>query len=113
MKFLVLMSSDDAAWDALAPAEQARVLQAHAACERELRAGGHFIASWRLRPAAEARTVVREPDGQMRVVLSAELGGARFGGAYLIDVPTRTDAERWAQKLRFIAGTNELREVWE
>ena len=35
MKFVILMSSDDAAWDALAPAEQARVMEAHSACERE------------------------------------------------------------------------------
>jgi len=112
VKFLILMSNDDGAWDALPAAEQTRVLEAHGACERELRAGGHFVASWRLRPAAEARSVVRDANGELR----AEAGGrvaARLGGAYLIDVESRADAERWAARLRFITGANEVREVWE
>ncbi|HEY8120426.1 MAG TPA: YciI family protein [Myxococcota bacterium] len=112
MKFVVLMSNDEAAWNALAPPEQARVLEAHAACERELRAGGHFLASWRLRPAAEARTVVRDAAGAIGVGNRASVG-ARLGGAYLIEVGSREDAERWAQRLRFIAGENEVRELWE
>jgi len=112
MKFLILMSGDDAAWGALAPAEQARVMEAHAACERELRAGGHFVSSWRLRPATEARTMVRDAAGAMRAHSGASLG-ARLGGGYVIDVPSREEAERWAQRLRFIAGENEVREVWE
>ena len=34
-------------------------------------------------------------------------------GDYLIDVASRADAEHWAARLRFIAGANEVREVWE
>ena len=112
MRFVVLMSNDEAAWAALAPPEQARVMEAHAACEGELRASGQFVESWRLRPAAEARTVVRDAAGAMHSQARASVG-ARLGGAYLIDVPSREIAERWAQRLRFIAGENEIREVWE
>lgn len=112
MKFLILMSDDGATWDALPAAEQARVLEAHGACERELRAGGHFVASWRLRPAGEARSVRRDATGALHAEAGASVG-AQLGGAYLIDVASRADAERWAARLRFIAGANEVREVWE
>jgi hypothetical protein len=112
VKFLILMSNDDAAWDALPAAERTRVLEAHDACERELRAGGHFVASWRLRPAAEARSVLRDAAGTLRVAAGASVA-AQLGGAYLIDVKARADAEHWATRLRFIVGANEVREVWE
>ena len=112
MKFLILMSNDEAAWGALAPAEQARVLEAHAVCQGELRAAGQFLASWRLRPASEALTVVRDAAGSTRTRAGAGVG-ALLGGAYLLDVPSRDEALRWAQRLRFIAGENEVREVWE
>ncbi|MBM4385147.1 MAG: hypothetical protein FJ091_17480 [Deltaproteobacteria bacterium] len=112
MRFVILMSSDDEAWAALSSAEQSRVMAAHEACERELRAGKHFLASWRLRPADEARSVVREPDGSYCAKSSAELC-AQLGGAYLIEVASRDDAEAWARRLRFIPGVNEVREVWE
>jgi hypothetical protein len=112
MKFLILMSNDDGAWAALPAAEQASVLEQHAACEHELRANGHFVASWRLRPAAEASTVVRDGAGRVHVESRARIG-AELGGAYLIDVPSRSDAEAWAARLRFIAGCNEVRAVWE
>ena len=108
MKFVILMSSDDAAWDALAPAEQARVMEAHTACERESRAGGHFVTSWRLRPPAEAGSVVRDAAGAI-----CAQDGASLGGGTVIDAHSREEAERWAQRLRFIAGENEIREVWE
>jgi hypothetical protein len=112
MKFLILMGNDDGAWAALSGEEQARVMTAHEACERALREGNHFVARWRLRPADEARSVVRDADGSFRAKPSAELC-AQLGGAYLIDVATREDAEAWARRLRFIPGVNEVREVWE
>jgi hypothetical protein len=112
VKYLILMSNDDAAWAALPAEAQARVLEAHGACERELRAGGHFVASWRLRPAAEARSVLRDAAGEVRVEAGASVA-AQLGGAYLVEVASRADAEHWAKRLRFIAGANEVREVWE
>ena len=112
MRFAILMSNDDGAWAALSEAEQARVIAAHGACERALRDGGHFVASWRLRPANEARSVVRGVDGAFQTHSSAEVC-ARLGGAYVIEAATRVEAELWAQRLRFVAGANEVREVWE
>jgi hypothetical protein len=112
VKFLILMSNDDSAWAALTSAEQARVGTQHEESERALRGGNHFIASWRLRPASEARSVTRDGHGSFRVSSSAEVC-ARLGGAYLIEVATRAEAEAWAQRLRFIPGANEVREVWE
>ena len=48
----------------------------------------------------------------MRARVGASLG-ARLGGGTVIDVHSREDAERWAQRLRLIAGENEIREEWE
>jgi hypothetical protein len=111
MKFLILMSHDDGAWAAFSGDEQSRVMAEHEACERALREGNHFVASWRLRPAGEACSVVRDSDGSFRVRPFAELC-AQLGGAYLIEVATRADAEAWARRLRFIPGVNKLRGVW-
>jgi hypothetical protein len=97
---------------ALPSAEQARVIAAHEACERELRAGNRFVASWRLRPAHEARTVVREASGAFHARSYAELS-VQLGGVYVVEVATRDEAEVWARRLRFIPGVNEVREVWE
>jgi hypothetical protein len=112
MKFLVLMSNDDETWDALPEAEQRRVLDAHGACERELRAAGQFLGSWRLRSPSEARSILQDAAGAQHSVPGASLC-AGLGGAYLIDVDSLAEAERWAGRLRFIAGVNEVREVWE
>jgi hypothetical protein len=54
---------------------------------------------------------VRDSDGSFRVRPFAELC-AQLGGAYLIEVATRADAEAWARRLRFIPGVNKLRGVW-
>ncbi len=113
MRFLILMTNDDAAWDALPAAERARVMAEHAACEEALRAGGHWLDSWRLRPASEARTEARAASGEFRTVLGVAAGGAQFGGAYLIEAASMAEAQAWARRLRFIAGANEVREVWE
>jgi hypothetical protein len=112
VEFLILMADGDGAWDALAAAEQASVLGEHAAAERELRERGNFVASWRLRPAAEARSLVRDAHGAFTQRAGAEVAPL-LGGAYLIEVASRSEAERWARRLRFIAGANEVREVWE
>jgi hypothetical protein len=112
VKFVILMSQDDAAWAALPAAEQALVMKAHQESERELRAGGHFVASWRLRPATEALTIVRDATGALRTEARASVA-AQLGGATLIEVASREEAERWAVRLRFIEGHNEVREVWE
>ena len=113
MRFLILMSNDDAAWAALPPAEQARVMEEHAACEQALRMGGHWLDAWRLRPAAEARTVTRDASGSFRSAAGAAPSGAQFGGAYLIEAKSMEEAQVWARRLRFVAGSNEVREVWE
>lgn len=115
MRFLILilMTNDDAAWDALPAAKQARVMVEHGGCEEALRAGGHWLDSWRLRPAAEARAETRSASGAFRTVFGAAAGGAQFGGAYLIEAVSMEEAQAWARRLRFIAGANEVREVWE
>ena len=112
VRFLILMTNDDAAWDSLPAAEQGRVMAEHEACEAALRAGGHWLDSWRLRPAAEARTETRAANGAFRTAIGAGARGAQFGGAYLIEAASMEEAQAWARRL-FIAGANEVREVWE
>jgi hypothetical protein len=114
VRFLILMTNDDDAWDALSAVEQAQVMEAHAAFEAALRSAGRWIDAWRLRPAAEARSVRRDAAGALRVEEGPALAGPTcIGGAYLIEVASREEALEWARRCRFIAGANEVREIWE
>lgn len=114
MRFLILMANDDGAWDALSAPEQARVLEAHASFEAALRVAGCWIDAWRLRPGAEARTALRDRAGAVCVTEGPALPGPLcIGGAYLIEAVSREAALDWARRGRFIAGANEVREIWE
>jgi hypothetical protein len=114
VRYLILMTNDDVAWDALPAAEQARVIEAHAAFEAALRSAGCWIDAWRLRPGAEARTVTRDRAGAVRVAAGPALPGpACVGGAYLIEAASLEAALEWAERGRFIAGANEVRQIWE
>ena len=114
MRFMILMTDGAGAWDRLGPAEQAEVIRKHgefrAALERERK----YVASFRLDGAPSARTVRRDADGRTRVsdgpfAETKEI----LGGIYVIEADSLAEALVWAERGRFIPGSNEVRPLFE
>lgn len=57
MKFLLLLTQIEEAWEAAPPGAGERVYQQYLAIERELKAQGKLVDPVRLRPRREAKTL--------------------------------------------------------
>jgi hypothetical protein len=114
MKFLILMAVTEGDWDALSRAEQESVFRQHEAYHAALEREGRLVSSGRLAPAAEARTVTRRRDGKL-VVRDGPFAETKevVGGYYVIEAESLADAVEWAERGRFIAGSNEVRAILE
>ena len=114
MKFMILMTVRDDAWNELSPVDQAQIFERHDKVSTELTNSGKLVSSHRLRPISEARTVRRRSDGTVQVIDGpfCETKEA-VGGYYLIDCASIDEALVWAERLRFMPGANEVRAVWE
>ena len=114
MKYLILMTSPEGAWEALSHQEQEGVMGQHEAFTQKLEAEGRYVCSYRLRPPDEARTVRRDGEGN----LSVQVGGFaetedEIGGLYVIEADSMEEAVEWGRRCRFIVGANEVRPLWE
>ena len=114
MKFMILMGDGGGSWDELTAAQQAEVMKQHAELRRALEAEGKFVASFRLAPRETGKTVRRDKRGRMRVT-DGPFAETRevVGGLYVIRADSREEALDWAKRSRFIAGSNEVRELVE
>ena len=113
MRFIILMSASDDEWNALTPDEQAAVVARHEAFGDALRSDDRYVDSYRFAPVAEARSVTRDREGGFSVTPGpATNPSAAMGGMYIIEAESMDEAVDWAQRVRFIAGTNEVRAVW-
>jgi len=114
VKFMILMTDGAGAWERLGPSEQAEVFRKHEEFERALRREGKFLASGRLANAADARTVRRDASGRSTISDGpyAETKEV-LGGFYLIEAKSLDEALVWAERGRFIPGSNEVRPVLE
>ncbi len=104
MRFMILMS-DDPSWDALSSEAQAAVFAEHERFESELRASGAFVSSERFEPGTGG-AVERDAHGATLRAANPEQGRGAIGGYYLVDVADLDAALGWAERGRFIAGTN-------
>jgi hypothetical protein len=113
MKFLLMITDVDGAWDRVPQAEQERILQGHGEFGRALTAEGRFVSSFRLRPSREAKTV--RIDGTRRIVTDGPFAETKevMGGYYVIECATMADAVEWARRLPAIYGSIEVRPIWE
>ncbi len=114
MKYLILMTSAPGAWEALSTDEQQSVIVQHEKFTNDLEADGHYVCSYQLGPAADARTIRRDGEGN----LSEHSGTFAktpevVGGLYVIEAGSMDDAMQWARRSRFIAGSNEVRPLVE
>lgn len=114
MKYMILMTVRDEAWAELSSAEQEQIFERHTKVSRVLGESGKLLGSHRLRPVAEARTVRKMSNGRIELIDGpfCETKEA-VGGYYLIDCDSIDEAIRWAERLRFMPGANEVRAVWE
>ncbi|MGH7948563.1 MAG: YciI family protein [Candidatus Binataceae bacterium] len=114
MKFIVMMTDSEGAWERLAPAEQERIIRSHEHVQSELLAQKKFVLSQRLRPLGEAKTLRKFADGRT-AILDGPFTETKeaLGGFYIIDCASMDEALDWARRLRFMAGANEVRPLWE
>jgi hypothetical protein len=114
MRFIILMGDGAGSWEELTPAEQARVIERHGEFRRALEAEGKFVSSNRLAPSAQAKTVRLSKDGRLTVTDGpfAETKEA-LGGFYVIEAKDQAEAVEWAKSCRFIAGSTEVRPLFE
>jgi hypothetical protein len=112
MKYLILMTSLEGAWEALSESEQQGVMAQHDAFQRKLESEGRFVATYHVQD--EARTVRRSATGEITTT-SEPFSGRRecVGGLYVIEADSIEEATRWAQESRFIPGANEVRPLYD
>jgi len=114
MKFAILMTDGAGAWERLKPAEQAEVFRKHEEFRAALEREGKYVWSGRLDGAASARTVRRDARGRTQVH-DGPFAEAKevLGGIYVIEASSLDEALDWAERGRFIAGSNEVRPFLE
>ena len=100
--------------DGLSQSSQQHVLQQHAEFRQALEDAGKFLHAFHLYPRDEARTVRMDDAG----AISRHNGPYHdqpeyMGGCYVIEADSMKEALAWAERGRFIAGANEVRQVWE
>ena len=114
MKYAILMTDGAGAWDRLGPTEQAEVFRKHGEFRAALEREGKYVWSARLDGAAAAKTVGREVGGRSRVTDGPFAETKEIlGGIYVIEAASLAEALEWAERGRFIAGSNEVRPILE
>ena len=113
MKYLLMITDIAGKWDTIPPDEQARILEAHDAFGRALRAENRFVSSFRLRPPNEARTL-RFAGPDRRDVIDGPFTETKevMGGYYVIEADSMDEAIGWARRLPLAYGSIEVRAVW-
>ncbi len=114
MKFLLMLISDEHAWQSLPAAQQEAVVARHGTFEHDLTAQGKFLSCNALGPSRDAKTVRIHADGT-RTVTDGPYAEARemIGGYYLIECASIDEAVAWTKKLPNPFGSIEVRPVWE
>jgi hypothetical protein len=113
VQYLLLIYSQDGAWERLPKAVQEEGLAAYMAYGEALKKAGALRESARLRPATEA-TTVRLENGKPQVLDGpyAETK-EQLGGFYLIEAPDLDAAIAWAGRCPGAGhGTMEVRPLW-
>jgi hypothetical protein len=97
MKYMFLLTGDEAKLAGIRPEVAGRGLAMHQALQRDL--GDRFVDGHRLRPSAEARTV--RPRGQEWLVSDGPFAETReqLGGYYLIEAASLDEAVEWCKRL--------------
>jgi len=114
MKYMLLIYSDETAFQAIPPGDREQAVAAYMAYTEALTKAGVLLSGNRLRPASAA-TTVRVADGKTQV-LDGPYSEAKeqLGGYYLIEAPDLDAAIGWAARCPGANfGTIEVRPVWQ
>lgn len=114
MQYLLLLYSDENAWDQLEPEVQEQAVAGYYAYTEALTEAGVRVGSNRLGPSSTATRV--RLDSEKTQVLDGPYADSKeqLGGYYLIDVPDLDAAIAWAARCPGAShGTVEVRPVWE
>lgn len=114
MKYLLMITDVDGKWETIPAADQERIFAGHDALGAALRAERRLVASFRLRPPREARTV-HLTAGDGRGVTDGPFTETKevMGGFYVIDVASTDEAVAWAKRIPLAYGSVEVRPIWE
>ena len=113
MQYMLLLYSDEKAWNTFSPAEQQAGVAQYTAYGEALRKAKVYVSSDRLRDTTDATTVtIAEGKTQVMDGPFADTK-EQLGGYYIIDVPDLDQAIDWAAKCPSArAGSIEIRPVW-
>ena len=113
MQYMLMIYSNEAAMQAVKPADMQQMMAAYGAYTEAMKKAGVLIAADRLQPTATA-TTVRLANGKTEV-LNGPYADTReqLGGYYLIEAPDLDAAIAWAARCPGAShGTMEVRPVW-
>lgn len=113
MKFMITFNHIAGAWEALTDAERETYSEALLALMDDLEAERDsrlvFFA-----PAAEAKTVRMQRDGELAVSDGPSTDSTEQpGGYYIIEADSIDEAVEWAKRGRLLVGSNQVRQIVE
>jgi hypothetical protein len=114
MQYMLLLYSDEKAWDSFSPAEQQAGLAQYMAYGEALRKANVYVGSDRLKPIGDATTVT-VASGKTQV-MDGPFADTKeqLGGYYIIDVKNLDEAINWAARCPGAShGHVEVRPVWQ
>lgn len=113
MQYLLLLFSDETAWNRMSRDEQTRGVAAYHAYTEALKEAGVWVGSNRLKNTDTASTV-RLVDGKSQVLDGPYVDSKeQLAGYYLIEAPDLDAALGWAARCPGAShGTIEVRPVW-
>ncbi len=113
MKYMLMVYTDENAFQTFSKADQEKGLAAYSAYTQAMQKAGVLVGANRLQPTSAA-TTVRIADGKTKVLNGpyAETK-EQLGGYFMIDVPDIDAALSWAARCPGAShGTVEVRPLW-
>ena len=115
MRFLLILTQLEEAWNEAPPGQAEHVYQQYLELEDELKAAGKFIQSMRLRPRGEAQTLRNLAAGKRSRVDGPFVDSQEaIGGLYILECESMDEAVQWAQRMpNYGHGSVEIRPFWD
>ena len=99
MQYMLLIYSNEEAWDRRSEEEQGQMMQAYGAFTQELRDSGAMVAGDALEPTETATTVRVQNDETLTTDGPFAETKEQLGGYYLIEAGSLDEAIEWAAKI--------------
>ena len=113
MKYMITFNHIEGAWEQITDEQREQHAGWLKSFMRELKEekGADLVF---LAPPPETRTVRRHLDGRIEVTEELVSATGEFvGGYYVIEAESMDDAVMWAEKGRFLVGSNDVRPILE